>query len=392
VLVLPGRNGPDVALIDYSSPAAACWIEERLRPLLEMGIAGVQADFGEAAPADGVYAGIESEAAHNAFPLLYGQAIWEACERVRGSDDTVIWARSAWAGSQRYPIHWSGDGLARYEDLACVLRAALSMGLSGLPFYSHDIGGFLGVAAAEVYVRWAQLGLFSSHARAHGLGPREPWVFGPEAEDIVRRYAQLRYELLPYLWSEALECGRTSLPMVRHLVLAYPDDPTVRAIDDQYLLGGSLLVAPVLDHRDTRDVYLPPGRWVDWHTGGVFDGGRWLQVAAPLDILPIYLRGGAIVPLGPRVRHTGEQRLDPLRLLVPEPGEAGSYLVRDPDGDVEITYAREGQRLEVDIVGAPGEVSIDVPGRTIRGRTESTSSGPDGRGRRCITLSLDGSG
>ena len=208
VLVLPGRNGPDVAVIDYSDPAAARWLQDRLRPLLEMGVAAIKADFGEAAPADGVYAGIASEAAHNAYPLLYNRAVWEASEGVRGSEDTVIWARSAWAGSQRYPLHWSGDGLARHEDLACVLRAALSMGLSGFPFYSHDIGGFLGEPSPELYVRWAQLGLFSSHARTHGLGPREPWAFGAEAETIVRRYAHLRYELMPYLWSEALECGR----------------------------------------------------------------------------------------------------------------------------------------------------------------------------------------
>ena len=147
-----------------------------------------------------------------------------------------------------------------------MLRAALSMGLSGFPFYSHDIGGFLGEPSPELYVRWAQLGLFSSHARTHGLGPREPWAFGAEAEAIVRRYAQLRYELMPYLWSEALECGDTSLPMLRHLVLAYPDDPTVRAIEDEYLLGGSLLVAPILDEREARDVYLPPGEWVEWHS------------------------------------------------------------------------------------------------------------------------------
>jgi alpha-D-xyloside xylohydrolase len=388
VFVLPGRNGPDVGVIDYSNPAAVRWLEDRLRPLLEMGIAGIKADFGEAAPADGIYANIDSESAHNAYPLLYNRAVWEASENVRGPEDTVIWARSAWAGSQRYPLHWSGDGLAHHEDLACVLRAGLSMGLSGFPFYSHDIGGFMGLPSPELYVRWAQLGLFSSHARTHGLGPREPWAFGPEAEAIVRRYAQLRYELMPYLWSEALECGRTSLPMVRHLVLAYPDDPTVRAIEDEYLLGGSLLVAPVLDDRDARDLYLPHGKWVEWHTGRILEGGCWKHVEAPLDVLPLYLRGGSVIPMGPRVRHTGERPLEPLRLLLPEPAEAGSYVVRDPGGDVTVAYTRQGQRLEVNVSGALGEVSVEVPGRSVQEDERSISTGFDGRQRLRLVLRL----
>jgi alpha-D-xyloside xylohydrolase len=384
VLVLPGRNGPDFAVIDYSDPEAVRWLEDRLRPLLEMGVAAIKADFGEAAPVDGVYAGIDASAAHNAYPLLYNQAVWEVSERVRGPKETVIWARSAWAGSQRYPVHWSGDGLARHEDLACVLRAGLSMGLSGFPFYSHDIGGFMGEPTPELYVRWAQLGLFSSHARAHGMGPREPWAFGTEAEGIVRRYAQLRYELMPYLWSEALECGRTSLPMLRHLVLEFPDDPTVRTIDDQYLLGGSLMVAPVLDDRDARDLYLPAGAWVEWHSGRILQGGGWEHVEAPLDVLPMYLRAGSVIPLGPLARHTGEQDLDPLRLLLPQPAPAGGYVVRDPGGDVSVSYVKHGQMLEVEAVGAGGEVSVAVPGRSFEVVERSSTASSAGPGHRLV--------
>jgi alpha-D-xyloside xylohydrolase len=375
--ILPGGNAPDVGVIDYSDPRAVAWIGERLRPLFGLGVAGIKADFGEGAPGDGVYAGIDGAAAHNAYPLLYGRALWEAAERARGPGESVLWARSAWAGSQRYPVHWSGDGLARFEDLACVLRAALSMGLSGFPFYSHDIGGFLGVPTPELYVRWAQLGLFSSHARVHGMGPREPWAFGARAEAIVRRYVELRYRLMPYLWTEAVECGRTGLPMVRALVLDDPGDPTVRAIDDQYLLGRDLLVAPILDERDRRDVYLPRGRWVDLATGEGRDGRRWIEVEAPLDVLPLFVRAGAILPLAPPMLHTDERPLDPLTLQIREPAAEGSALIRDPGGDIDVRYALEGDRLEVRVVGAPGAVEVSVPGRV----TDRVTEGREGAAR-----------
>jgi alpha-D-xyloside xylohydrolase len=363
--MLPGGNAPDVGVIDYSDPRAAAWIAERLRPLFEIGIAGIKADFGEGAPADGVYAGIDGVAAHNAYPLLYGRALWEAAQAIRGPGASLLWARSAWAGSQRYPVHWSGDGLARFEDLACVLRATLSMGLSGFPFYSHDIGGFLGVPTPELYVRWAQLGLFSSHARAHGMGPREPWAFGQRAEGIVRRIAELRYRLMPYLWTEARECGRSGLPMVRALVLEDPTDPTVRTIDDQYLLGRHLLVAPILDERDRRLVYLPRGRWVDHETGETRDGRCWIEVEAPLERLPLFVRAGAILPLAPPMLHVDERPLDPLSLEIREPSARATYRIEDERGDIDVRYVLDGDRLEVTVTGAPGAVEVSVPGRVV---------------------------
>jgi alpha-D-xyloside xylohydrolase len=304
--ILAGGNTADVGVIDYSDPRAAAWIEERLRPLFEMGVSAIKVDFGEGAPADGIYAGVDTAAAHNAYPLYYAKAIWDATEQARGPGEAVLWARAGWAGSQRYPVHWSGDGLSRFEDLACVLRATLSMGLSGFPFDSHDIGGFLGTPTPELYVRWAQLGLLSSHARVHGLGPREPWAFGSRAEAIVRRIVELRYRLMPYIWSEALESVATSLPMVRAMVLEDPDDPTLAWLDDQYLFGRDLLVAPILDAGDRRKVYLPKGAWVAFESGRVHQGPCWLDVVAPLDVVPMFARAGAVLPLGPVMQHVDE--------------------------------------------------------------------------------------
>jgi alpha-D-xyloside xylohydrolase len=311
----------DAGFIDYSNPEAVGWVKEKFRDLFRMGVAAVKTDFGEGAPAGAFYHGVPGEAMHNLYPLLYNRAVTEVTEEFAGEGKGVVWSRSAWAGSQRYPVHWSGDGVARFEDLACVLRAALSFGMSGFPFYSHDIGGFVGVPSPELYVRWAQLGFFSSHARLHGAPPREPWEFGQRAEDVFRFYDELRYRLMPYIWSEAVECGLTSLPMLRPLFLDCGEDPNTHRIEDQYLFGRNLLVAPVLDEGDHRTLYLPRGRWVDYWTKEVLEGERWISRDAPLDTLPLYVRAGTVVPHGPLTQYVDESPLDPLtlELYLPRP-------------------------------------------------------------------------
>jgi alpha-D-xyloside xylohydrolase len=354
----------DAGLLDYSNPATVEWIEAKLRELFELGAAVIKADFGEGAPPDGVYHDAEGHEIHNLYPLLYGRAVFEATREARG--EGILWGRSAWAGSQRYPVHWSGDSLARREDLACVLRSALSFGLSGFPFYSHDIGGFLGVPDPDVYVRWAQLGLFASHARCHGFPPREPWAYGERAEAIFRRYGELRYRLLPYIYSEAVECVRSSTPMMRALVLDFQDDPTTYAIDDEYLFGRSILVAPILDATESRGVYLPRGAWVDLRSFEKLEGGRWIDVDAPLDVLPMYARAGAIIPSGPVMQHVGERRSDPLTLDLYHPGDTGTYTVHDEAGpDVDVAYRASGRELVVTVHGAAASLELRVHGADV---------------------------
>jgi alpha-D-xyloside xylohydrolase len=351
----------DAGAIDYSNPAAVAWVQQKFRDLFALGVAAIKADFGEGAPPDGVYHGAPGTAMHNLYPLLYNQAVFEVTEESTG--EGIIWARSAWAGSQRYPLHWSGDGVARFEDLACVLRATLSFGMSGFPFYSHDIGGFSGLPNAELYVRWAQLGLFSSHARCHGTPPREPWAFGTQAETIFRQYCELRYRLMPYIYTEALNCGDSSLPLVRPLVLAYQNDPTTHTIDDQYLFGPNLLVAPILSERNQRQVYLPPGEWVDFHTHTRHRGGRWLLVDAPLAVLPLFVPAGAIIPTGPLMQHVDQVALDPLTVTIYAPGEQGSYTIRDhTQPPIQIEYQRVDGQVQVQVHGAPGHVEVVLVG------------------------------
>jgi alpha-D-xyloside xylohydrolase len=286
----PGFVGP-AGVIDWSNPAAATWIADRLRPLLEMGVSAIKTDFGEGAPVGGRYHDIDGVEAHNAYPLLYNAAVAAAMAAVLPDDEWVLWSRSGWAGSQRYPIHWSGDGMARWQDLACVVRSMLSMGLSGVPFYAHDIGGFSGVPDPALYVRWTQLGVLSSHLRFHGFPPREPWAFGDEAERIVRDWLHLRETLRPYLERVADEAATTGSPMCRAMVLTHPHDRTCRDLDDQYLLGPELLCAPLLDDRDERAVYLPDDGWTHWFSGERYAAG-WHTVRSPLHEAPLFRRDG----------------------------------------------------------------------------------------------------
>ena len=298
----------DDAVIDFSNPEARDWYGEQIENLIRMGAGAIKTDFGEGIPEQAHYHSIAGKYMHNLYPLLYNYTVYKATERASG--EHIVWARSGTAGSQRFPLHWGGDSQCTFAALAGTLRAAISSGLSGLPFFSHDIGGFLGLPTPELYIRWAQVGLFSSHARCHGAGDqtyREPWKFGEEAEEIFRTYTKLRYSLMPYIYEQAERCTHTGLPMVRSLYLAYPSDRNVRAIEDQYLFGDDLLIAPVLKplaETTVRTIYLPAGQWADFWTGEQIDSrGQWIDRAIDLAIMPIYVRQGAVLRFAAPVAH-----------------------------------------------------------------------------------------
>ncbi|MGD8793660.1 MAG: glycoside hydrolase family 31 protein, partial [Anaerolineae bacterium] len=379
--VVEAFAGQDLAAIDFTNPEARAWFQDKLRALLEMGAAVFKTDFGEQAPADAVYfdgrSGIEM---HNLYPLLYNKTVFELTEDHFGRGFT--WGRSAYAGSQRYPVQWGGDSYSTLDQMACQIRAMLGYGLSGVPFSSHDVGGFdyppqafdhsqrssqwflEGYAPdAVVYVRWLQFGVFSSHVRAHGKQAREPYAYGPQAEEIARRYLKLRYRLLPYLYSQAVHSARSGLPMARAMVLEFPADANTHRLDLQYMFGDSFLVAPVVRRDNRCRVYLPAGEWVDYWTKEVQPGGRWLEVEAPLAVLPLWLRAGAIVPLGPEQAHTGEKPLDPLTVEIYRPGGEGQRLVHDEDrAPIPVAYTRDGQKLAVEIGPCPGQVEVVLYG------------------------------
>lgn len=339
----PGFRGR-VGCIDFTNPAAREVHQRHLRRLHDLGARVIKVDFGEQAPLDGVYHdGTPGHRAHNLYPLLYNASVAEATREATG--DTVIWARSAWSGSQRYPLHWGGDSSANWHNLGPQFEAGLSFGLSGFSFWSQDIGGFLGRANGPLLVRWLQAGLFHSHARIHGAGDRELYKLEGELVDVCRSFLELRYRLLPYLWSAAADSAARSLPMARALVVEYQDDPTTWNIGDQWLLGDALLVAPVFSPDGRRRVYLPHGAWTDWWTGQVFDGGRWLTIDVPLDRMPLWVREGGVVPLGPVQQHVEERSIDELEVRVGRFRGAGTTVFPADLGGrtVTLTYTADGE-------------------------------------------------
>lgn len=267
----------------------------------------MKTDFGEQVPEDAVaHNGDTGRRLHNVYPLLYNRCVYEATQQ-HAAQGAVVWGRSGWTGSQRYPIQWGGDPEASWEGLAASIRGALSWGMSGAPFYSHDIGGFYGPRPdAELHLRWAQAGVMSSHTRFHGTTPREPWEFGEDAERVVRRWLAWRYRLLPYLEACALEAARTGTPVMRAMPLVFPDDPAAWAFQEQYLLGPALFVAPVLESGGGVRFYLPAGSWYDLETEERVVGPRVMTRTVPVDTIPVYGRERFLLPLGPEVQHTGE--------------------------------------------------------------------------------------
>ena len=286
--------------IDFSNPDARKWYGEKIAELIRLGAAAIKTDFGEGIAEEALYQNIDGKHFHNLYSLVYNHVVFNYTKSVSG--ENIVWARSGTAGSQRYPLHWGGDSQCTFEALAGTLKAALSLGLSGIPYFSHDIGGFLGTPTDELYIRWAQLGFFSSHSRCHGVGNtnyREPWRFSKETCDIFRFYDKLRYSLMPYIYEEAEKCTHTGLPMMRSLYLEYPEDRNVRHLDDEYLFGDQLLVAPILkplSKTNIREIYLPKGVWFDYFTKErIESSGMWIKREVDLRTLPLYVKEGTVL-------------------------------------------------------------------------------------------------
>jgi alpha-D-xyloside xylohydrolase len=361
--LVQGFGKPSPA-VDFTNPAAVDWFKGKNRKLLEMGVAVMKTDFAEDLPEDAqAHDGTPAEELHNLYPLLYQRAVFEVTKEVHGYG--LVWGRSGYAGSQRYPVQWGGDPACTFTDMAASLRGALSWILSGAAFASFDMGGFFGIErmtdppSPELYVRWSQMGLLFSHARAHGNNaPREPWEYGEPALSIFRRYAQLRYRLLPYIYSAALGAANGT-PLVRPLVYACPADPTTHHIDDQYLLGPDLLVAPMFQPEGTRKVYLPEGGWYDYWTDRRLEGPRWIDYEADLETMPLFARAGAVIPMGPDLQFANEQSWDPLSFdIYPGVDGVNRIEIRDDRRRLGLTLTIEKQRIVLD--GGPLEYQPEI--------------------------------
>lgn len=345
--VLAKNNGPFAFLamfaanvIDFSNPDGVAWYKRLLAALLDMGADAIKTDFGEQVEPMMQFKEFDGRQMHNLYPLLYQKAAFEITQEKKGEENGIIWARSAYAGAQRYPVHWSGDNSSNFENLLSSLRGGLSLGLCGFTFWSQDTGGFVGIPSDEVYIRWVQLSIFQSHFRFHGNPPRfrEPWNFAPETQKIVREYLNWRYRLIPYLYSESKVSADSGLPLLRHLVVEYQDDPTVYNIEDQFLCGRHLLIAPILNRNSSRRIYLPPGAWYDFWTGELVTGGRWLSVRVPLDRIPVFVRSGVALPLAPVVQCTDELKGKQITWRIyPDENGLAEYELHLPEGKRALT-------------------------------------------------------
>ncbi|AQZ63972.1 alpha-xylosidase [[Actinomadura] parvosata subsp. kistnae] len=341
-----------MGLVDFTHPGAVEWFQSKLRVLLDQGVDTFKTDFGERIPLDVVYAdGSAPERMHNLYTQLYNQAVFEVLEERRGRGEAVLFARSATAGGQRMPVHWGGDTGSTYESMAETLRGGLSLAFSGFSFWSHDIGGFEGTPDPGVFKRWVAFGLMSSHSRLHGSSSyRVPWAFDEEAVEVTRLFTKLKLRLMPYLYQAGIEAHETGTPVLRPMAMEFPGDRNAAHLDTQYLLGPDLLVAPVFTPDGTVELYLPAGTWTNYLTGERVEGGRWRTERHGFTSMPIYVREGAVLPVGGRDDRPDYDYLDGLTLLV-YPG---------PDGEttVTVTDPATGVPARFTVTRSGGEVSV----------------------------------
>lgn len=290
-----------MGLVDFTNPAAVAWYQGKLKTLLDMGVDCFKTDFGERIPVKDIayFDGSDPVKMHNYYPYLYNEAVFELLEQERGIGEAVLFARSATVGGQKFPAHWGGDCSANYPSMAETLRSGLSLACAGFGFWSHDISGFESTAPADVYKRWCQFGLMSSHSRLHGSSSyRVPWLFDDEACDVLRKFVKLKCAWMPYLYRQAAISHQEGTPMMRPMFVEFPKDRACEPLDKQYMLGDSLLVAPVFKENGEVEYYLPEGRWYNVLTNQVVTGGSWKKECHDYFTMPLLLRPNSILAVG----------------------------------------------------------------------------------------------
>jgi len=375
------RNpGPSV-FPDFSKPAAREWWGTLYKVFTDIGIAGIWNDMNEPAvfetpsgtmPLDVRHFGdgqsTDHREIHNVYGLLNTQATFEGLRRLRPNDRPFVLSRATFAGGQRYSAFWPGDNVSSWEHLRATIPMLAGMGLSGLAFVGSDIGGFAGAPSAELYTRWLQAGVFYPFMRTHtafGTPDQEPWSYGSTHEAINRSAIELRYQLLPQIYNVMAESAATGLPALRPLVLEYPGDSRTWALDDEFMFGRDLLLAPVLQEGlRERDMYLPNGEWFDFWTGRRYEGGKGTRIPVTLDSIPIFVRSGAFVFRQPVVQHTGETPGKPLEVQVFSAAASEAALYED-DGETteygqgafmlrRFTQTRSATTASIDVAAPEG--------------------------------------
>ncbi|HLY27273.1 MAG TPA: glycoside hydrolase family 31 protein [Aggregatilineales bacterium] len=395
------------AFPDFTSPKARAWWASQFDALIRPGVSGIWNDMNEptvfkSGPNLTIpdYAQHEFEGeklthaeAHNVYGMLMARASREALEKMRPNKRPFNLTRSGSAGTQRYASFWTADNRATWDHLKLSISMIINSGLTGMAFTGADIGGFEGNTEPELYTRWIQLGALLPYFRVHthrDTGPHEPWAFGQPYEDICRKYINLRYEVLPYIYSLFAQNAQNGWPIIRPMFMADPADNRLRSIEDAFMVGDTLLVAPILEKGKTqRKILLPRGTWYDFYTNKAIQGDQEITVDAPLDMLPLYARAGQVIPLWPVQQYIGQKKIEELHLkvfagsgevtLYEDAGEGTDYLngvyrwlyftcKRVPTGGIEINWRRAGKynppydRVRCEVYGIdiePRDVQLD---------------------------------
>lgn len=379
-----------MGIVDFTNPEACRWFKDKLGALLDMGVDGFKTDFGERIPTDVVYYdGSDPQQMHNYYAQLYNQTVFELLEEKRGKGEAVLFARSATAGGQRFPVHWGGDCEATYESMAESLRGGLSLGMSGFGYWSHDIGGFEHSSPPDLYKRWVQFGLLSSHSRLHGsTSYRVPWIYDEEAVDVLRFFTKLKLRLMPYLFGQSVSTSRTGVPLMRAMTLEFGDDPACDYVDRQYMLGDSLLVAPIFNPDGHASFYLPKGTWTHFLSGEQVQGGTWRSESYDYFSLPLYVRENSLIPLGSQDARPDYDYTDgvTLHLFSLQDGAAATAAVPDQNGEIRFSVSanRAGNEIRIAAEGAAKGWSLILRGISAVAAVEGGQAEPTEHGIRIV--------
>ena len=383
---------PGQAIVDFTNPAACDWYAGHLKRLVRMGVDCFKTDFGERIPTDVVWHdGSDPQKMHNHYAFIYNELVWNVLKQELGDEEAVLFARSASVGAQQFPVHWGGDCYANYESMAESLRGGLSLGMSGFGFWSHDIGGFENTAPAHVYKRWCAFGLLSSHSRLHGSKSyRVPWAYDDEACDVVRHFTQLKSRMMPYLYRQAAQAAECGTPMMRAMMLEFPDDPGCDYLDRQYMLGESVMVAPVFSEAGDVQFYLPEGRWTHLLNNQQAQGSRWHKEQHDFQSLPVYVRDNTLLALG-----NNDQKPDyawhegtAFQLFNLDDGREAICEVPAADGSVVfmLKVRREGNTLAVQSAGQAKDWTLCL--RNI-GSVKGVKQGKSAAGEHGVVITPD---
>ena len=356
-----------MAIVDFTNPDACKWYSSYLRKLCEMGVDTFKTDFGERIPTRDVvyFDGSDPIKMHNYYTYLYNQCVFNVLKEYYGENKACLFARSATAGGQKFPVHWGGDCSGNYNSMAEVVRGCLSLCISGFGYTSHDMAGFEATATPDIYKRWAAFGLFSTHSRLHGnQSYRVPWLFDEESCDVLRFFTKFKGKLMPYMWAQAIKTHTVGVTMMRAMVIDFADDPACLTLDRQYMLGDNILVAPILNEDGIAQYYVPEGKWTDIITGKVFEGGKWYTHKCSYFEIPALAKPNSIIAYGNFQRDFEYDYLEGTNFTIyePEDGKSAVCPIYDTEANkvFELKATRSGNKLECEYTETKATFTISV--------------------------------